>query len=115
MNSPPGEASATGVLVLLAQNVAWHSTKSAPQASPKMLPEALMLKAPLSGSSSLNWGSWTGAALLFGQNTACSTDKSGLKNWPTIFPDGLMSYTSLERPSGSPGSSTAAPLGLAQN
>ena len=45
MNSPPGEASATGVLVLLAQNAAWHSMKSASQASPRMLPEALMLEA----------------------------------------------------------------------
>src|SRR5437764_4097999 len=56
-----------------------------------------------------------GAALLFGQKTAGFTEKSALKNWPTIWPDGLMSYTSLERPSGRPGSSTGALLGLAQN
>src|SRR5438874_12707279 len=56
-----------------------------------------------------------GAALLFGQKTAWSTEKSALKNWPTIWPDGLMSYTSLERPSGRPGSSTGAVSGLSQN
>ena len=54
MNSPPGEASATGVLVLLAQNTAWHSTQLASQASPRMLPEALMLVATLAESSLLN-------------------------------------------------------------
>src|SRR5438046_10349189 len=56
-----------------------------------------------------------GAALLFGQKTAGFTEKSALKNWPTIWPDGLMSYTSPARPAGSPGSSTGALLGLAQN
>src|SRR5207248_11065155 len=100
MNSPPGEASATGVLVLVAQSVAWHSTQSAAQLSPRILPEALMPADPLSGRFSLSCGRYTGAALLDGQSTAWSTEKSALKNWPTILPDGLMSYTSLERPSG---------------
>src|SRR5262245_2597313 len=116
MNSPPGEASATGGLVLLAQNAAWHSTKSSSQASPKIFPEALILWAAPCGNSPLNWGRYRGAALLFGQNTACSTEKkSGLRNWPTIWPRGLMSYTSLRRPAGRPGSSTGALLVLAQN
>src|ERR1043166_513870 len=112
MNSPPGEASATGVLVLVAKNVAWHSTKSAAQLSPRILPEALMLAAPLSGRFSLSWGRKPGAPLLDGQSTARSTEKSALKNWPTIWPDGLMLYTSLKRPTGRPGSSTGALLVL---
>src|SRR4029077_3827054 len=102
-----------GAALLLGQNTACSTEKSALKNWPTIWPDGLMSYTSLKRPAGRP-GSSTGALLVLAQNKGRSTERSSLNAYPTISRRGLMLAATLPRPGNVPRSIAALRL-LGQN